>query len=347
MERTVWIDIVVNVLIYLPVGFFGSLSIGPRKSVLLAAVLSAAIEILQLFDVSRTCSTLDLISNIGGSALGCYLADVYGKTARRLIEHSPIRASWRPSPALLLLGFWISYLAFPLIPHLRLVPLRMKIELLLHPGSFSMGEAATATFAWLAVAYLLEEIRLSRAALGFLMLLLPARLLIAGRSFTWPEIVGAVCAWVLWSALSAYAKRVHVLAWGGLAVLLVRGLAPFTWQEAATPFSWMPFGGFFEADKNSALTVFFNKSFLYGTVVWLLAQSSHFLITAGLAVVTLLGMIEMLQTHLPGRTPEITDPGYTLILVVVLKLLDNADRRTNAAARRIALQGRASNANLG
>jgi VanZ family protein len=44
-------------------------------------------------------------------------------------------------------------------------------------------------------------------------------------------------------------------------------------------------------------------------------------------VAGVLGVIEFLQIHLPGRTAEITDPLYAVILGVVLKLLDSADRQ--------------------
>jgi VanZ family protein len=339
VDRSVLVDIVLNVFIYLPVGLFGSLSLGKRRSILLAAALSACMEVLQLFDYSRMCSTLDLVSNISGAVFGVSLAHVYGKNVTRLLAESPVRASLRPSPALLLLCCWIGYQSFPLIPNLRLTPFWAKVGVLLHPASFSLVQMMVSTFEWLAVARLLEEIRLGSRTLSLLMLLVPARILIAGRTFTWPELAGAACAWLLWNGwLMGYEKRPRLLAWLAAAVLLLRGLAPYHWQSAPHAFSWAPFSGFFEADKNSSVTMFFDKSFLYGTVVWFFCRDGYSPLAAGLGVASLLGIIELLQTHLPGRTPEITDPAYTLILAVVLKLLDSADRRARLAAARDGLQ---------
>jgi VanZ family protein len=334
-DRSVLVDIVLNILIYLPVGLFGSLSIGKRRSILLAAALSASIEVLQLFDDSRLCSTLDLISNIAGGAAGAWLARLYGTRVARLLAESPMRASLRPSPALLLLCCWIGYQTFPLIPYLRLYPVRMKIAALLHAGPFSPVQMAASTFEWLAVARLLEEIRLGPGTLALLMLLVPGRLLIAGRTFTWAELAGTACAGLLWTSwLARDPRRTRWLAWMAVAILLLRGLSPFHWQSSAAAFSWAPFGAFFGSDKNSSAAVFFDKSFLYGTVVWFFSQGRFSPLTAGVGVAALLGAIEVLQTHLAGRTPEITDPIYCLIVAGVLKLLDSADRGARSATMR-------------
>jgi hypothetical protein len=216
----------------------------------------------------------------------------------------------------------------------------MKVAVLLHPAAFSLVQWMAATFEWLAVARLLEEIQLGSRTLSLLMLLIPARLLIADRTFTWPELAGAACAWLLWNGcLVGYEKRPRLWAWTGAAVLLLRGFAPYHWQSSPSAFSWAPFSGLFEADQNSSVTVFFDKSFLYGTVVWFFCQTGSPL-AAGIGVAGLLGIIEVVQIHLPGRTPEITDPAYTLILAAVLKLLDSADRQARPAVAHAGLPER-------
>jgi VanZ family protein len=327
MDRSTWVDVILNVLLYIPVGLFGSLSLGKSWSILLAAMLSAGIEMLQLFDVSRTCSVLDLVSNTAGGAAGVWLAQAYGKGVTRLLGDARARASLRPSPALLLLGSWIGYEIFPLIPFLRLSPIRMKVFALLHPAPFSLLQASSSAFEWLAVARLLREVRLGAGTLPLLMLLIPGKLFLASRSFTWPELAGAIAAWIFWnSRLFEDEKGTRLLAWFGAAVLLLRGLAPFHWQSAPGPFSWKPFAGFFEAAKDSAVLVFFEKTFLYGTAVWLFSQCGYSIVAAALGVAGMLGVIELAQTHLPGRTAEITDPLYTLLLAAILRMLDTADR---------------------
>ena len=326
-DRSIIIDIVLNILIYLPLGFAGGLSIGSARSMLLAATLSAGIELLQIFVPARTCSTLDLTTNIVGAGAGTWLAHVYGKSLVRSPAKSAMRIWLRPSPALLLLGCWVAYQAFPLVPYLRLSPLWRKVYALLYPAPFSTVQMIATTFAWLAAAHLLEEIHLGARALGLMMLLVPARIVIANRSFTWAELTGTALAWVLWNAWPGrHPKRSHVLEWIGIVVLLLRGLAPFHWQDQAAVFSWMPFGGFFETGKEWSPIVFFEKGFLYGTAIWLFIRSGYSATAAGLGVAALLGLVEVLQIHLPGRTPESTDPVYALIMAALLKLLQTHRR---------------------
>ena len=75
----------------------------------------------------------------------------------------------------------------------------------------------------------------------------------------------------------------------------------------------------------SSGTIFFNKTFLYGTAIRLFADAGWPYSIATIGVAGLLGAIEAVQTHLPGRTPEITDAFYALVLGGVLRLLASAD----------------------
>jgi hypothetical protein len=189
---------------------------------------------------------------------------------------------------------------------------------------------------WLAVAQLLEVIAgpgPGLLLLPFTMLLIPARLLILGRSFTWAEIAGAACAWVLWSGwLRRYRNRTVLLAWLSAGLLLVRGLAPYHWSPSAIPFSWIPFRGFLDSNWSSAGLVLLNKSFLYGTVVWLFRTARYSYISSTLGLAVLLTMIEAVQTYLPGRSPEVTDPIMIMVLAVVMKSLDSSDHMAASVA---------------
>jgi VanZ family protein len=342
LDRFLLKDVVLNVLIYLPVGFFGSLMFGRGRSRLLSAavaiclglVLSTCMEILQLYDDSRECSLLDIVSNASGSVLGAALSFIYGRRVARVLADSQTQAALRPSGALLLLCCWIGYQIFPLIPQLSRTQLSLKISALLHPASFSAIQAIGALADWVMVARLLEGVGGAKA-LPWMMLLVPARLFVAGRSFTWPEAIGAVCAWLLWNRMIClYEKRTVLLAWLAAAMLLLRGLAPYHWQSTPTPFSWMPFAGFLAAEQGLAGIVFFDKTFLYGTTLWLFREGGYPDLISIPGVAMLLAIIEALQTHLPGRTPESTDPVYVLVLALVLRLLDSADRQVRVTAPR-------------
>jgi VanZ family protein len=341
VDRFLLKDFVLNVLIYLPVGFFGVLALGkgqPRifygaVTVLLGLALSTGMEALQLYDDARNSSALDVVSNTLGSTLGAGLAFLYGKRVARMLEHPQMRAVFRPSGALLLLCCWIGYQTFPLIPQLSHTQLFSKLAFLLHPASFSPLQFLDVLVSWLIVARLLEAVG-GPGTLAWMMLLIPARLFLNGRTVTWADIGGGFCAWLLWSRLLCrQEKRTILLAFLAAALLVVRGTVPFHWQSMSTPFSWVPFAGFL-TEQSSVGMIFFYKTFLYGTTLWLFRASGYPDLVTIAGVALLLGLVEASQTHLVDRTPEITDSFYTVILGLVLRFLDSADRQARAAAER-------------
>ncbi len=79
-------DMVINVLLYLPFGFWCRLPrarLGAWRAIfsalMLAAVLSATTETLQLFNVTRFPSFPDFLMNVGGAFVGAVLAEVDGR----------------------------------------------------------------------------------------------------------------------------------------------------------------------------------------------------------------------------------------------------------------------------
>ena len=72
---------------------------------------------------------------------------------------------------------------------------------------------------WLVVAQLLENVlgvERTHRLFPLLLLVLPAKLLVAGRIVTWSELAGAVLTCICWYFLSGYSKRTTVV--GGLIV---------------------------------------------------------------------------------------------------------------------------------
>jgi len=57
---------------------------------------------------------------------------------------------------------------------------------------------------------------------------------------------------------------------------------------------------------------------------------------AAIAVAVLLGAIEVIQIHLPGRVAEITDPLLALLLAITLGLLDRSESvRSNLSSTKV------------
>jgi hypothetical protein len=126
-----------------------------------------------------------------------------------------------------------------------------------------------------------------------------------------------------------------------VSLLIVRGLVPYQWSRAANPFSWIPFSGFLMAERGSDMLELLEKSFWYGSAVWLLRATGWRLVRAAAAVALLLGAIEVIEVHIPGRVAEITDPLLALILAVTLGLLDRPQNPLNnsSSAPAVGLHG--------
>jgi VanZ family protein len=336
IDRFLFRDIAVNVVIYLPVGVFGLLALRQKfptpfavtVTVLLALALSSSIEMTQLFDDARDCNAFDVVFNVSGTVLGVALGYVYQQWLKRFLARAETAKLLHPSGAVLLFYTWLAYQGFPLFPVLSRTRLGDKFRYLFAAVSISPLETFSYFVEWLVVAQLLENVlgaERTRRLFPLLLVVLPAKLLVAGRTVTWSELAGAVLACISWYFLSRYPKRTAVV--GGLMVslLIVRGLVPYHWSRIANPFSWVPFGGFLRAPWDFGLLTLLQKSFWYGSAVWLLRAAGWRLARAAIVVVVLLGAIEVIQIHLPGRVAEITDPLLALLLAMTLGLLDRSE----------------------
>jgi 8-oxo-dGTP diphosphatase len=96
-------DVLVNVLLYIPLGACAYLACGRWRRmrfvapVALGLVLSLSIELLQVFEPARTSQASDVLTNVIGAALGMAIAALIPA---------------RPSPELFLLACWTAHLLF-------------------------------------------------------------------------------------------------------------------------------------------------------------------------------------------------------------------------------------------
>jgi VanZ family protein len=121
-------DIVINVVAYMPFGFFLGLTGRHRsdlrrlvEATIIAALLSFTMEALQMFLPTRDASTVDLASNTAGAAIGALIAVLFNRTPGLRARIS----SWRHrfflggrsgDLGLALLGIWLLAQVNPGIP---------------------------------------------------------------------------------------------------------------------------------------------------------------------------------------------------------------------------------------
>jgi VanZ family protein len=332
-------DIVVNVSLYVPLGFvahfvfkkpafkelvFKNIRLplfalyGP---VLLGLLLSTAVEITQLWEPLRDTSLLDVITNVMGAALGVALALLFEDIAvprPRRAQPLPVDRS-----ALALAFCWGAWLIFPLFPVLGLYVLRRKLAAFAHSPLLAPVTFLSAAAVWYAAGLLMNAagIRRSTRWLRISILAIPAQFFVVDRQPVPSDLLGALAGFVLFAFRPRMKPVSRSEAAAFSALLVLRGLSPFRFVATATAFSWIPFSGVLYSEWQQAVLTLLGKMFYYATAIWLFRAAGVRMFQSIAFVAAILAAIEVLQTHLPGRTPEITDPLLAILMGFVLFIL--------------------------
>lgn len=332
VDRSTLRDILVNLAIYIPIGFTGFLWAGWRSRaarwtipLLAGAALSFSVETLQHYFPPRMPSTLDWICNMLSTAGGLMLAATFESVleTRHIQWHR--RHSLHLSSALLLLLLWVTSLAWPdrVFP-MAIVP---KIRILLHAGRWSPLGTLTGAIPWLLAGELLASIggsKMRRWWLWALLLVLyPLQLLMPGHTFTWSGVAGAVAAVVLLTVQPRLlAGRSLVLACIWLLWIAFDGLRPFHLLEAPRHFQWVPFEDMLDSNWMTTVGVLLHKTWFYGAAFWLLTHGGLRRRSAVGLLLALVAAVEATQCWLPRRSAGLTDPAIVLLVATLLALVD-------------------------
>jgi VanZ family protein len=314
--RAELVDIVVNLLLYFPVGLFGlpvfSHRFGSRPALaatlLTGFAISAAVEYSQLYVLARDPSAGDVLVNTAGTLAGCAIAWAVAHHRAPAWTEAVLGGA----DVVILLGAWIVYQLFPFAPSRTIAVSGHWIT----GGGAAWWTTALMHFAGTLALSCLYAAFAGRLGGVFPILpgLVAARLFLAGRTLSLVE-AAAVAA----GLAAAYARpRLGHVTMVFAAALALHGLAPFRLAAAPGRFEWLPFVSLIDLDWAAAFPMLSIKVFRYGTLLWLLNLAGWRWRTAGAVTVSALAVIEAIQRYLPGRTPEISDPLLAAIMAFVL-----------------------------
>jgi glycopeptide antibiotics resistance protein len=346
-------DLLANVLLYAPFGAVFTLLLGrwssggePRQGVLLfrtlavialpvagaTLALSLGLEMLQTLESARVASLTDVAMNVLGALAGATLVAAIRTAdyARRGIAASTDSGS---VAALVIIGLWVLGASLPWVPTLDWQKYKDALKPLVDARSLDGVRAFSELTGWLVVAFALEQLtgRAGRlpALLVVLAVTLLAQVVVIDNALSPEELLGAGLALILVVSVPDGPPR---LSSASLAVLLaasfvIGGLAPFTFSSASSPFGWVPFRGTLESGSPlGAIATWFEKTFVYVALSWLLLRAG----AATGSSITIVGVIvlgvELLQRHVPGRTPEITDPLVAVLMSAFFLLCRDGTR---------------------
>jgi len=226
--------------------------------------------------------------------------------------------------ALAMLFCWAAWWMFPFFPVMWLGEWRHKLSIFIHGPALSAIPLLSAAASWFAVALMIRAARIRSPGrwLAWSVLLIPAQFAIVTRQPLPVDLLGALAGIALFFLLGRFAAATPVAALAFLALVIIRGLAPFQLSAEGQAFTWIPFGAYLGNEWQSGIRGLLEKLFHYGAAVWLLRRAGLQWWQAAGTVCAVLTGIEIVQIHIPGRTPEITDPLLGALAGAGLKVLE-------------------------
>ena len=338
-EPATRLDFVANVLLYMPLGFFGLMAIRGemgavrRIALVLSAggFLSAGIECAQYFDVSRFARVHDIYTNLLGTLAGAVAGLIFGPQLRL---RGALRAKLFPS---VILAAWFGYRLFPFVPTINL----HKYWIALRPVFFAPNLTGYGFFrytvSWLAVCLLLEAIAGQRRSLRLFPVvaagLILSRIPILRNVVSVEEIAGAGAGFAIWLLLIHWSERRRAMIVAGLlaAYVVMWRLEPFGFSGQAGSFSWIPFLGLTRGSLLANVQSSLEKLFYYGALLWLITAAGARLKSAAIWVGLLLLGTSLAGLYLSGRPAETTDAFMVLLIAGAVALTAPAQSRMPGA----------------
>lgn len=349
MHDQPWSGLIANIALYMPLGLFCVAAQRADRpawrqvlwAVALGTLLCFSIEIIQFFDNGRITTLTDVYPNSAGTLLGALLAlPLTHWLSQRIDLHSP----GRQTAALVLLSF-LAYRLFPYVPTLDLRSYWHAVKPVVeHPSVHGLDIAAYAII-WTVVAALLADVvgrGRSRWLIAAAMLaVISAKIVITHNRLSLSELLALPAALVAWQIMSRW-RRTQL--GGALAVLLAlvilrERLLPFDWQPIGHDFGWVPFFSILHGSMAANTQALADKTFLYTSLVWLLTVAGMRHAAAGALAAAGLLATSVLETHLPGRSAEITDAVIAAGAATVLSWLTASPAATRADTIRAAGHG--------
>jgi VanZ family protein len=345
-------DRILNVLLYLPLGFCLFLWLATRLNrvvalvlaTLLGTLLSITIEALQVYISVRVPSLTDLTLNTLGALLGA----TGGLAWRGLsaLMHLPSRAEKpaRDPGAALVIALWLAWRFAPFVPQLDLGKLKSALQPLFSP-QFEPAAVFVYLTCWLvvnqAIAALFSRPRRLEALLIVIAVVLIGRLLVANQTFVAAELLALLLVLplvVLMHRLTPRPRRA-ALVLAVIAVLIIHALAPFNFSAPGAHFDLWPFLGWLAPGLPGALQTIdwlhvFGHLFLSAALIWVLREwGAHISVALGAATALAL-IMELMQMWLPQHDATITDPLLTLAVGWTMRSLYLRLRPRGLARRR-------------
>jgi VanZ family protein len=327
-------DLLANILLYLPFGFFGACALPSRMAALLRAllvtiagtILACSVEIIQFHDVGRVTSMGDVYADAIGSGMGGLAAALIGRSVRWPL----VRDLVADRAAALLLVMFFGYRLYPYVPVIDLHKYWHAVRSILEVQSLSADELTRYLITWLFIAVIVQSLYGFRRFLLLFPLLCGCeflgRMVIVDQTLKPTDIIAAILAFLLWVVVARrISGRSAMMAIAFAGMIAAQRLQPFQFSGPTHSFGWVPFGSFLRGSIGVAVQAFCEKFYEYGGLIWLLGRAGMALPIGTALTATLLLVTSYAECWLPGRSAEVTDAVMALVIGAAFGLLRHPD----------------------
>lgn len=335
-QRTIRSDLIANILLFIPYGFFGVLTIqqDSRRSpiisifgLLLAGVVYALfLQFLQFFLPSRVPHAADAIINSIGILLGIMMAAyTNSQRIRRLI---PQKLQFRLTPALLILALWVAWAFFPYSPVFEGTQLEKGIKTI-YQSNWQLALWVKYGLFWLIFYYSLSRVMERHYQVSILLAIsvfvVAIKLSMFRSQLGWSEMSAIPMALLIYRYLSAQGQ-VMLIAIGALGILVWEMLFP--WQlhhslDSINHIQWTPFKAFLGGSTWQHLSRLLALALLVSSLGYALARWLRSFKKSAFAMLIIILIISSLQLFVVGKQPDITN---VILVVLMAFLLERIDR---------------------
>ncbi len=314
-------DLLANILLYVPLGASIALAINRPVPVWVAGLggclFSSGMEVLQFYDQGRVTSASDIYLNTLGTCVGAVTGGVIRRHAA-FFQTGRIEAI----PCVLLVAM-LGYRLFPYVPTIDLHKYWTSLKPIFFQPVLNPQDGFRYFAIWLTASFLVARATHLRNPWAVTVLLpatvLAAKVLIVGQSISPSELLGcsiAIAVWLLFLEQRQWAA--YVVAGVLFASMIAERLEPLDFRVKGAAFGWVPFRSFLSGSLEVGVQSFFEKVFLYGSLIWISSTAGPPIWKITIAVAALLFVTSIVETHLPGRSAEVTDAIMALSLGAVL-----------------------------
>ena len=325
-------DFIANTVFYMPCGYFVMRCFTARipaplrllATIALCTALSVALELSQFYDAHRFSDIRDTYANSLGGALGAAAALIFD-AGERLPLFGSIRRN--PFPTLLLAAFLGARL-YPYVPDIDLHKYLRAIRPLLVFTIPTEDEVFLRTACWMSVYFILDRVFGRRwvvpSFITVAAFVFGGQIVIHDAEVRVGEVLGAIFALPLSVVLlRALPRPAPLFALIFTVAVVIERLQPFDFSSVSHGIGWFAFAALVHGSNEHSLITISEKSFLYGTLIWLWIEAGLRRLHATVGVSLLLLLCSCAEMYIPMRVAEITDAVMALLLGGVVQLLSS------------------------